>query len=102
MRLLRIFFHEQRPALARFEEPQVKRQLCAGAIRFEFVEQLLVVNGLRPFRERTFLVDVFDSPREAIRRHLALVEAAQRLHFASQAARRSENRALSQEKIRRP
>lgn len=102
MRLLEIFFHEQLSAFARFEEPQIERQLGAGAVGFEFVQQFLVINGLRAIGERTFLVNVLDAARQAIRRHLALVEAAERLHLARQSARRGKNRSLSQEKFRRP
>src|SRR5512138_1672620 len=96
MYLLHIFLDEQVAAFSGFEEAQIKRELCAGTLCLELIEQLLVIDRLRSFRKRTFLIDIFDPARQRIGGHLALVEAAQRLDLARQPVRGREYRSLAQ------
>src|SRR5215208_2034913 len=60
MLLSSIMFDEQVPSFSGFQEPQIKRQLCAGASRFQLIQQFLVIDGLRPFCKWTFLINIFN------------------------------------------
>ena len=60
-----ILLDEKVAAFPRLEEAQVESQLGAGTGGLELVEQFLVIDGLRPFRKGTFLINVFDAAQQA-------------------------------------
>src|SRR5215216_6306049 len=97
-----ILFYEQVAAFASFEETQIKCQLGTGAGGLELVKYFLVINGLRPFRKRTLLINIFDTAQETVSGHLALVESAQWFDLARQPVGGRQNRSLAEEILTRP
>ena len=96
MRPLKIVLDEQIAAFSRFEEPQIECELCTRARRFELVEQFLIVNGLRSFRERALLIDIFDPARQSLGCHFTFIEAAPRFDLARQPVRGRQDGSLAQ------